>query len=161
MTIRSILVVEDDAILGHDLVGTLADAGYEVLGPLTTSMAAGVAAEHATPDLALVDINLIDSRLGGVEAARKLRERGTPCLFLSGDVVEARRNWVFANGFLRKPFTTEALLASVAFIDALQFGKVLPKKPNELELFDGAARGLSFRTLVDPAAPNGEPAKRT
>lgn len=72
---------------------------------------------------------------------------GALCLFLSGDVIEARRNWVFANGLLRKPFTSEAVLASIAVMDALHSGTSVPLKPHELELFDGVARVPS---LPDP-----------
>lgn len=140
MTIRSILLVEDDAILATDLACSLADAGYEVLGPVMTSIAAVEVAEHAKPDLALVDINLLDGRAAGIEAARRIRDCGTPCFFITAYGAEARRSGFLALGLLEKPFSPEAALASVSAADALISGEVPRRVPRELELFQRPAR---------------------
>jgi two-component system, response regulator PdtaR len=135
MTIRSVLVVEDDTILAIELVSTLTDAGYEVVGPVTTSIAAVAAAEHSRPDLVLVDINLADGRKAGVQAARKLRDCGAPCLFMSAHAAEAQQNRFAAMGILEKPFAPEAVIDSIAVMDALIQGEPTPRLPVGLELF--------------------------
>ena len=135
MTIKSVLVVEDDSILAIDLASILTDAGYEVVGPVSTGIAAIAAAEHARPDLALMDIDLLDGRRGGIEAARKLRDTGTPCLFMSAHGTEARQNRLAALGLLEKPFLPQAVVDSIAAVDAIIGGKPPPRLPPGFELF--------------------------
>ena len=138
-SIHSVLLVEDDVILAMDLAATLTEAGYEVLGPVSTSAEAVEMADALRPDLALVDINLKDGRNAGIDAAREVHSRcGAPCLFLSGQGAEARKNKDAALGLLEKPMSPDAILESIAAIDILIHGKAPPRLPHGLELFQSA-----------------------
>jgi CheY-like chemotaxis protein len=85
---RRILVVEDEYLLADELAQELGDAGAEVLGPVPTiERALAVLDENATPDGAILDVNL-----GGVSVfplADTLIERGVPVIFTSGYDPEA------------------------------------------------------------------------
>ena len=135
MMARSVLVVEDDPILALDLSTILANAGYEVLGPVSTSLAALEVATIKKPAFALVDINLIDGRSAGIDVARRLKEHGTQCLLMSGAGHEARSNRDAALGVLEKPFSPTAVIMSVEAADAIAGGEAPSALPPGLELF--------------------------
>jgi DNA-binding response OmpR family regulator len=65
-----ILVVEDDAVIGSELLKALSASGYDV-SLATTGQAALADAETKAPDLVLLDLGLPD--IEGVELCRRLR----------------------------------------------------------------------------------------
>jgi DNA-binding response OmpR family regulator len=79
---KRVLVLEDEALIALDLQATLAEAGWEVLGPAGTLARAGALAAEARPDVACLDVNI------GAETshdlARSLLAQGVPVVFLSG-----------------------------------------------------------------------------
>ena len=83
MTAARILVVEDEVLIGMDLVMLLEDWGYRPDGPHGSVAACLEAVEQFDPEIAVLDVNL-----GGGETslpvAAALRERGTPFVFLTG-----------------------------------------------------------------------------
>jgi CRP-like cAMP-binding protein len=78
----SVLLTEDDALIGFDLCDALEGAGYRVLGPAVTAAEALSLLDRETPVLAVIDIMLEDGPC--VELARDLRQRGVPFLVHSG-----------------------------------------------------------------------------
>ena len=78
-----VLVVDDEAFLAADLAMTLRRDGYEVMGPFPNADKAMAALERATPDAALLDVNLGRGRTSEAVAAT-LRERRVPFAFLTG-----------------------------------------------------------------------------
>ena len=77
----SVLVVEDDAIVGLDLVDALSEAGLDAIGPVTSRAAALKWLEANTPDAAVLDLALSD---GPAEAiAKVLNGRGVPFIAFS------------------------------------------------------------------------------
>lgn len=79
---KRVLVVEDDYLVAMDLVRALERAGAEVIGPAPAVDAALSALADASPDGAILDINL-----GGEMAfpvADALLERGVPFVFATG-----------------------------------------------------------------------------
>ncbi len=78
----SVLLTEDDALIGFDLCDALERAGYRVLGPVTTAAEALSLLDRETPVLAVVDIMLKDGPCAGL--ARDLKQRGVPFLVHSG-----------------------------------------------------------------------------
>jgi DNA-binding NtrC family response regulator len=78
-----ILVVEDELLVGTDLVMLLEDLGYRPDGPHPSVREALVAIENFDPEIAILDINL-----GGGETslpiAEALAARDTPFVFLTG-----------------------------------------------------------------------------
>jgi two-component system, response regulator PdtaR len=80
-----ILIVEDEAILAMSLLDKLFDLGYGTPTAVTSGEQAVQSAHEHRPDLVLMDIKL-NGRIGGVEAARQIRELGDiPVIFMTAD----------------------------------------------------------------------------
>ena len=73
---RSVVVVEDEALVALDLEETLKSAGLHVMGPAASVAEAMALLEAGTPDAAILDLNLRGELVTPV--ARKLREIGVP-----------------------------------------------------------------------------------
>ena len=54
----SVLVIEDEPLVALDVVLTLEDAGYAVVGPATTVPGALTVLRDQTPDAVILDLNL-------------------------------------------------------------------------------------------------------
>ena len=110
----TILIAEDNAMVGLLMQMDLSDAGYEVMGPFPRSAPALESAGAQRPDLALVDIDLADGD-SGIDLAAALRGTlGVPCLFVTGQSFEASGAAEHAIGALTKPFPSAVLLEAVA-----------------------------------------------
>ncbi|QDZ02116.2 response regulator [Nitratireductor mangrovi] len=79
---KSILIVEDEALLALGLEQDLQDAGYQTVGPYRTLADARRAASEETIDAGILDINL-NGELS-YPVAEQLLRRGIPFLFVSG-----------------------------------------------------------------------------
>ena len=132
-----ILVVEDEALVALVLELALVHAGHEVLGPAADEGGALRLAGERRPGLALVDIRL---RRGddGVRLARALKARwAVPCLFLSGQTVQARAAGDAALGLIGKPYDPDEVVEAVAAVGELLAGRRPVRLPPRLELFRG------------------------
>ncbi|MET0414121.1 MAG: response regulator, partial [Polyangiaceae bacterium] len=79
----AILIVEDEAIVAHDLQQTLDDQGYDAFAIASSADEALARAEARNPDLVLMDIRLKGQR-DGISAALELRKRfATPVVYLT------------------------------------------------------------------------------
>ncbi|TNC16132.1 response regulator [Methylobacterium terricola] len=88
----TVLLIEDDLLLGLDLGDILAEAGYRVAGPLRTeaeaeAWMAGSGLAGRVPDLAILDLPLRDG--DGSRLAGTLRARGIPFLVQAPCLVHA------------------------------------------------------------------------
>lgn len=112
----TILIVEDDMIVGTHISMVLVEAGYEVSGVIPSAEAALRHLEVEEADLVLMDINL-KGKMDGIEAAQHIYERhGLPVIFLTansdaGTFQRAKQALPYA--FLNKPFQPEALLQAI------------------------------------------------
>ena len=80
---KRILTVEDNAIVSADVRAILEDAGYDVVPDARDGVQAVEHVRAYAPDLILLDLTL--PRLGGVEAASRIRqESDVPILVLTG-----------------------------------------------------------------------------
>ena len=79
---RSILLVEDNAIIAMDMSQMLASFGFDTLGPASTVEGALQLIEQSPPDAAMLDINLGNTR--SWQVAHALRERTIPLILASG-----------------------------------------------------------------------------
>jgi DNA-binding response OmpR family regulator len=132
-----ILVAEDEALIALVLELTLCRAGHEVLGPAADVDEALRLAEQRGPDLGLIDICLHNDS-DGVWLARRLKERwAVPCLFLSGQVIQARAAGDAALGLIGKPYDPDEVIEAVAAVGELLAGRRPGRVPRRLELFDG------------------------
>jgi two-component system, response regulator PdtaR len=78
---RLVLVVEDELLIAMDLELLLQRNGWRVLGPAATVTEALWLLQGATPDVALLDINLRGELVTPV--AEELRARGVPFVLAS------------------------------------------------------------------------------
>ena len=80
---RRILVVDDEAIVAHDISEALTHMGCEVVGRALSGPEAIAEAEGLRPDLIMMDI-VLQGPMDGVEAANIIRQRyDIPCVFLT------------------------------------------------------------------------------
>lgn len=108
----SILIVEDDLVVAHDIACTLSEAGYVIAGEVPSATDALDAVRRYKPDLVLLDIHLGEGD-DGLHIAAALDTR---VLFVSGrsDLPTVRHAAkTLARGFVVKPFSPAQLLASV------------------------------------------------
>jgi DNA-binding response OmpR family regulator len=107
-----VLVLEDEALIALDLEATLADAGWQVLGPAGTLARARTLAEATRPDVACLDVNI------GAETshdlARDLLAQGIPVVFLSGRDARALPEDLRDVPVLGKPVNESALIRTLA-----------------------------------------------
>jgi CheY-like chemotaxis protein len=89
MKALSVLVVEDDAIVGMLLAELLEVMGYDVCAIEVTEADAVAAAIRCRPDLMIVDVQL--SNGSGISAVEEiLRTRTIPYVIVSGDISEVQ-----------------------------------------------------------------------
>jgi len=79
---RSVLVIEDEVLVGLFLADELSRAGFTVLGPCGTCADALKVLRTFNPDLAILDIGLKDGTCHPI--ARELKQRHVPFLVFSG-----------------------------------------------------------------------------
>jgi signal transduction histidine kinase len=129
MTDKTILIVEDEAVLALDLKKQLERMGYVVPPPLATGEEAVEQAGAILPDLVLMDIKL-KGRMDGIEAAEQIRAQlSIPVVYLTAyadtdTLTRARMTDPF--GYLVKPFEERELHATIEM--------ALSKHETELEL---------------------------
>lgn len=114
--IRTILVVEDDPLVGLDVAQALKGFGYEVIGPMVSGEEVLKAAAGISPDLVLMDVNL-KGKLDGVETAGQLPPHiKAPVVFLTADTDEQtlqRAMLTRPYGYLIKPFDPIELRSTI------------------------------------------------
>ncbi len=113
---RRILVVDDEAIVAHDISECLAHMGCEVVGTALSGPDAISKAAKLRPDLIMMDI-VLQGPMDGVEAATVIRQRhDIPCVFLtaySDGAVLARAKAAAPAGYMVKPFEEAGLRSTV------------------------------------------------
>jgi CheY-like chemotaxis protein len=127
MSGESILVVEDEGLIALHLTELLENAGYQVIGPVSSGeKALSAARESPRPGLVLMDVRLA-GQMDGIEAARLIREHfPVPIIFLtaySSDRTIERIGDLEHEGYLTKPVVGEALLAAIRRVFAGKTGK--------------------------------------
>lgn len=115
-TPQNVLIVEDEMIVQLHLETIVTGLGHQVTGTAANSDEAYDAAEHARPDLVLMDIHLADG-CDGVETARTLRERYDCAVvfitaYADAQTVE-RTSAVVPAGYVMKPFTGNEIRAAI------------------------------------------------
>ena len=131
---RRAVVAEDEALIRMDIVETLTEGGYEVVGEgANGEEGVALAAEHK-PDVVVMDIKM--PVMDGITAAEKIAaERLAPVVLLTAfsqtELVERARD-AGAMAYVVKPFTPADLLPAVE-IAASRFAEI---KALEAEIAD-------------------------
>lgn len=111
-----ILVVEDDAIVAHDIEDSLHASGYSVVAVAPDGEEAVELAAQLKPDLVVMDIRL-PGTLDGIAAAENIREElDIPVVYLTAHSDRStleRAKHAGSWGYLVKPFDASGLRAAV------------------------------------------------
>lgn len=109
----TILVVDDEFLLGLAIADELEQGGFGVAGPYASAEKAARELDSDRPDAAVLDVNLGRGRTSYALAAT-LEARGTPFVFLTGYSELAPGTRTFAETrWLAKPIAPERLLREV------------------------------------------------
>jgi AmiR/NasT family two-component response regulator len=142
-----VVVVEDEGLIRMDVVATLQEAGYEVVGEGADGEEAIRLATELEPDLVVMDIKM--PKLDGISAAEKIGELKIPVVLLTAfsqsDLV-ARAAEAGAMAYVTKPFKPTDLLPAIQI--ALSRHEELTSL--EAEIADLSDR-LETRKLMDRA----------
>ena len=112
VTPLSILIVEDDVMIGPLLAEMLEDLGHLVCGVEVCAADAVAAVARLRPDLLIVDIGLGDA--SGVAAIKTILRNGYIAhIFITGDLVKGMSLGLGAIG-VQKPFRLPQLIAAIA-----------------------------------------------
>lgn len=130
-----ILVVEDEGLLALEAKIFLERDGHTVVGTADTRTAAVLHARAARPDLALVDLRLLDGN-SGLALAADLGALGIPVLFATSNCPEEVGQGL-AIGCLHKPFDEGQLLATIAVAARVLQGQAVDRSvlPSNLHLY--------------------------
>jgi response regulator NasT len=97
-----------------DVVATLSEAGFEVVGEASDGEEALSLAEQLNPDVVVMDIKM--PKLDGISAAEKLSERKIPVVLLtafSQTELVTRATEAGAMAFITKPFKPADLIPAI------------------------------------------------
>jgi DNA-binding response OmpR family regulator len=106
-----ILVVEDQYLLGLDLVEQLKDAGFEPLGPVPSVERALNMLQQTDCDAAILDVNLRNENSAPI--ARALEGQRKPFIVVSGYTTEQLPPGFESATVLLKPVRPAALVAAL------------------------------------------------
>ena len=142
-----VVVAEDEALIRMDVVATLQEAGYEVVGEAGDGEEAVRLAIELMPDLMIMDIKM--PKLDGISAAEKISEHKIPVVLLTAfsqaDLVKRAAD-AGAMAYVTKPFKPSDLLPAIQI--ALSRAEELFAL--ETEIADLSER-LETRKLMDRA----------
>jgi len=109
-----VVVVEDEALIRMDVVATLEEAGFEIVGEGANGEEAISLAKEHQPDLVVMDIKM--PKLDGISAAEKIAKLKIPVVLLTAfsqtDLV-SRAAEAGAMAYVTKPFKPADLLPAI------------------------------------------------
>jgi response regulator NasT len=111
---RRIVVAEDESLIRMDIVETLRDQGFDVVGEAGDGLKAIELAKELKPDLMVMDIKM--PNMDGLSAAEQIAQLRIPVVFLTAfnqQELVTRASEVGAMAFLVKPFSPEDLLPAI------------------------------------------------
>ena len=130
-----ILIVEDEALLLMQLETTVEDEGHEIVGTAMSSGEAIAMARLVEPDIAFIDLQLLDGPTG-ISVARHLRAaEKTMVVFITANATRIPQDYEGAVGIVSKPFSQAGITATIRFLTACSrdLGPRLPI-PSELKV---------------------------
>ncbi|MCM0754940.1 response regulator [Desulfovibrio aminophilus] len=113
---RTVLVVDDEALICAQLGEILEAAGYRLAGTAASAEQAVARARALAPDLVLMDI-VMPGETDGLDACRIIQEEmGIPVILVTAHGFEANQDrvrGVAPYGYVLKPYSDEQILAAV------------------------------------------------
>lgn len=133
MTAR-ILIIEDEALVAMELRFVLEDLGHDVVGTAADAVQASALATETDVDLALIDIHLSDGATG-IEVGRRLADHGVTVLFMTANPGMLHDGVAGTIGVLSKPSDERAVQTAVDYALRRREGVPVAYAPPELRLF--------------------------
>ena len=118
-----VLIVEDELVVAIHVEAVLSEEGHQVVGIARESKMALALAGRLRPDLALVDVHLVDGETGP-EIAGHLRDMKIPVLFMSANAEALPEGMADALGLIPKPVAEYVLKGAIRWVAAS--GKIDP-----------------------------------
>ena len=110
-TVRSVLVVEDDAVIAFDLRSVLTGMGYYVVGPVTSLAEALKKITEEEPDAAVIEMMLGGEATSKV--AESLDDSKIPHVFVDGHAAGPVSNMYRGRPLLNNPYDYHSLLGAL------------------------------------------------
>ncbi|MCJ2008723.1 response regulator [Methylobacterium sp. E-041] len=119
-----ILVVEDEALIALELEFLLDDLGYVTVGIAASSTEAIALGQSTAPDIALVDIHLVDGPTG-VDVARALSaDPRTTVVFMTANAKRIPDDFAGAFGVISKPYSERVVASTLDYVAGCRAGRV-------------------------------------
>ncbi|MFL7868108.1 MAG: response regulator transcription factor [Anaerolineales bacterium] len=129
---RTILLVDDDALMRRSLAFHLEQAGYQVHTSASAEDALALV-DRMPPDLVLLDIGLPE--MDGLDALREMKaDHNLPVIFLTArrrELDEILGLELGADDYITKPFDVDVVLAHIKAVLRRSKAKSLPEKAAE------------------------------
>jgi two-component system, response regulator PdtaR len=129
-----VLIVEDQALLAMELELVLAECGCQVVGSAMDKPGALAIADRERPNLALIDINLLDGMTGPQIAEHAVSAHGTTVIFLTANPEQIPDGFAGALGAVSKPFDEATIRAVVLFARQFIETRTLSEPPRRFQL---------------------------
>ncbi|KAB1076209.1 response regulator [Methylobacterium planeticum] len=118
-----ILVVEDEVLIALELTYLLEDLGHVMVGVAASSSEAIALGASTAPDVALVDIHLVDGPTG-VEVARVLSaDPRTTVLFMTANSKRIPEDFAGALGVIAKPYSERVVASALTYVAERRAGR--------------------------------------
>jgi two-component system, response regulator PdtaR len=136
--VKNVLIVEDDLMIADMLEEVLVLEGFQVCGIARSPNTAIALAEQHHPDLAIVDVHLVDNGLGTDVACELVKRYQTGILYTTGNVEAVTH--AAGHACLPKPFRLrDAAKALKIVIELIEHGSMTATPPEGLVLLNYAA----------------------
>ena len=110
-----VLIVEDEALLLMQLEATIEDEGHDVVGTAMTAGEAISLAKMVEPDVAFVDLQLLDGPTG-IQVASFLRNSKTIVVFITANATRIPEDYEGAAGIVAKPFSQAGITDTIRYL---------------------------------------------
>ncbi len=144
---RSVLVAEDESLIRMDIVETLREFGFDVIGEAKDGAEAVELAKSLEPDLVVMDIKM--PNMDGITAAAEMQKLKIPVVLLTAfsqkELVD-QASEAGAMAYVVKPFTPNDLLPAIE----IAWSRFQQFQTLEQEIADLTER-FETRKLVDRA----------
>ena len=150
---KTILLVEDEAIIGLDIKNTLTFRGYNVIGPARKSEDALCLVNEYLPDLILMDV-IIQGEMDGIDLYETISKSfSIPVVYVTAHSdfnTFKRANKTGPYGYVLKPINNNELISVVELaLYKFDIENRLKLTVNELEsLYNSMSEGLSVHKFI-------------
>ncbi len=146
-----VLIVEDEALLMMQLEASIEAEGHDIVG---TAMSAGEAiaiARMVEPDVAFIDLQLLDGPTG-IFVARHLRgTEKTMFVFITANATRLPEDYEGAAGVVSKPFSQAGITATIRYLhECVRRPPPETPAPAELKVAPGFRHILASRGAATP-----------